>query len=96
MRPSRAEASAIAFKTLLLYTVTTLFYYSHSYMADVKTEQLGLRITPTAKALLREAAAREHRSASNMVEHLILEYCEKNNIVVGAHNPTTETGKTTS
>jgi hypothetical protein len=90
------EASAIAFKTLLLYTVTTLFYYSPSYMADVKTEQLGLRITPTAKALLREAAAREHRSASNMVEHLILEYCEKNNIVVGVHNPTTETGKTTS
>ena len=65
-------------------------------MADIKTEQLGLRITPTAKALLREAAAREHRSASNMVEYLILEYCEKNNIVVGVHTPTTETGKTTS
>lgn len=65
-------------------------------MADVKTEQMGLRITPTAKALLREAAAREHRSASNMVEHLILDYCEKNNIVVGVQNPSTETGKTTS
>lgn len=65
-------------------------------MADAKTEQMGLRITPTAKALLREAAAREHRSASNMVEHLILDYCEKNNIVVSVDNPTTETGKTTS
>jgi uncharacterized protein (DUF1778 family) len=66
-------------------------------MADVKTEQLGLRITPSAKALLREAAAREHRSASNMVEHLILDYCEKNNIVVvSANNPPTDSEKTTS
>lgn len=64
-------------------------------MADVKTEQLGLRITPTAKALLREAAAKEHRSVSNMVEHLILEYCEKNNIVVGTHNLSPEPGKNT-
>jgi len=64
-------------------------------MADVKTEQLGLRITPTAKALLREAAAKEHRSASNMVEHLIFDYCEKNNIVVGLNNLPTEPGKST-
>jgi hypothetical protein len=65
-------------------------------MADVKTEQLGLRITPTAKALLREAAEREHRSASNMVEHLIYEYCEKNNIVVGVNSQTTESGNNIS
>ena len=65
-------------------------------MADGKTEQLGLRITPTVKALLREAAAKEHRSASNMVEHLILEYCRKNNVVVGVNNPPTESEKTTS
>lgn len=64
-------------------------------MADFKTEQLGLRITPTAKALLREAAARGHRSASNMVEHLIFEYCEKNNIAFVVNNPPTKTGKTT-
>lgn len=49
-----------------------------------------------AKALLREAATREHRSASNMVEHLIYEYCEKNGIVVGVNNPLIESGKTTS
>ena len=65
-------------------------------MADVKTEQLGLRITPTAKALLREAAAREHRSASNMVEHLILEYCEKNSIVVGVNTSPADSGKTST
>jgi uncharacterized protein (DUF1778 family) len=65
-------------------------------MADIKTEQLGLRITPSAKALLREAAAREHRSASNMVEHLILDYCEKNNIVVvSANNSPTDSTKIT-
>jgi uncharacterized protein (DUF1778 family) len=66
-------------------------------MADVKTEQLGLRITPSAKALLREAADREHRSASNMVEHLILDYCEKNNIVVaGVNKPFTDSAKITT
>ena len=64
-------------------------------MADVKTEQLGLRITPTAKALLREAAAKEHRSASDMVEHLIFEYCEKNNIVIGVNNSPEDSGKPT-
>ena len=65
-------------------------------MADVKTEQLGLRITPTAKALLRVAAAREHRSASNMIEHLIFEYCEKNSIVVAANPQPNDPGKTTT
>ena len=65
-------------------------------MANAKTEQLGLRITPLAKALLREAAAKEHRSASNMVEHLILEYCEKNDIVIGANNKPANSGKTTT
>ena len=44
-------------------------------MTDTKTEQLSLRMSPRAKALLRIAAAQEHRSASNMVEHLVLDYC---------------------
>lgn len=50
-------------------------------MNDTKTEQLNLRMSPKAKALLRAAAVREHRSASNMVEHLVLDFCEKNAIV---------------
>jgi len=54
-----------------------------STLQDTKTEQLGLRITPAAKALLKAAALKEHRSASNMVEHLILDYCERNNISLG-------------
>lgn len=49
-------------------------------MNDTKTEQLNLRMSPRAKALLRAAAAKEHRSASNMVEHLVLDYCEKHSI----------------
>jgi len=58
---------------------------------DTKTEQMGLRITPSAKALLKVAASREHRSASNMVEHLILDYCERNNIVLMPNQPTKTT-----
>lgn len=49
-------------------------------MTEAKTEQLNLRMSPRAKALLRAAAAKEHRTASNMVEHLVLDYCEKHAI----------------
>jgi hypothetical protein len=61
-------------------------------MPDIKTEQLGLRITPTAKALLKAAALKEHRSASNMVEHLILAHCERNNIVLKTNQLTKNSG----
>lgn len=43
-------------------------------MARAKSETLTLRTTPEIKALLRQAADREHRSAASMVEVLILEY----------------------
>ncbi|MFO7640519.1 MAG: hypothetical protein R6X17_04405 [Candidatus Competibacteraceae bacterium] len=43
-------------------------------MADRKTATLMLRIQPTIKQKLRELAAREHRSLSNMIEVLILDY----------------------
>lgn len=49
-------------------------------VTDTKTEQVNLRMSPRAKALLRLAAMKEHRSASNMVEHLVLDYCEQNQI----------------
>jgi uncharacterized protein (DUF1778 family) len=49
-------------------------------MTDTKTQQVNLRMSPRAKALLRLAAKKEHRSASNMVEHLVLDYCEKHAI----------------
>lgn len=47
-----------------------------------KTAQVSLRMSPLAKALLRAAADLEHRSAANMLEHLIFDYCEKNGITV--------------
>jgi|SRR5450830_1670235 len=72
-----------------IYTVTTMLNTSPP-PPDIKTEQLGLRITPTAKALLKVAALREHRSASNMVEHLILDYCERNNIVLSPNQPSNQ------
>lgn len=52
----------------------------HWMMNDNKTAQVNLRMSPKAKALLRMAADGEHRSASNMVEHLIFTYCEQRGI----------------
>ena len=49
-------------------------------MATTKTATLTFRIDPALKEALREAAYREHRSIANMVEVLILEYCERNDI----------------
>lgn len=49
-------------------------------MTDTKTLQVNLRMSARGKALLKLAADREHRSASNMVEHLVLDYCELNGI----------------
>lgn len=43
-------------------------------MVDRKTATLVLRIQPTLKQGLRELATREHRSLSNMVEVMILDY----------------------
>ena len=40
-------------------------------MPKIKVSTLNLRINPTVKEAVREAAAREHRSVANMVEVLI-------------------------
>nr|WP_165770095.1 hypothetical protein [Thauera propionica] len=32
------------------------------------------------KAMLRAAAEREHRTLSNMIEHLLIDYCERHAI----------------
>lgn len=49
-------------------------------MARRKTEAINLRMSSELKALLRAAADREHRTLSNMIEHLLIDYCERNNI----------------
>lgn len=60
-------------------------------MSDTKTEQLSVRMSPKAKALLREAARREHRTASNMVEHLVLSYCLERSIEAPGASPKKKT-----
>jgi hypothetical protein len=51
-------------------------------MGDVerKTETVNLRLSPKMKELLRIAAEREHRTLSNMIEALVLDYCESKGI----------------
>lgn len=43
----------------------------------MKTATLNLRIDPVLKEAARIAAAREHRSISNLVEVLISQHCER-------------------
>ena len=46
-------------------------------MPRTKISTLNLRIRPSVKNAVREAAAREHRSVANMVEVLIRRHCEE-------------------
>ena len=47
---------------------------------EQKSETLNLRVSPALKAALQAAARREHRSVANMVEHLVLRYCEQHGL----------------
>jgi hypothetical protein len=47
-------------------------------LAALKTETLTVRLAPNVKAALRGAADREHRSLANMLEVMILDWCEAN------------------
>lgn len=46
-----------------------------------KTETLNLRVSPEFKAALVAASRREHRSMANMIEFLVLAYCEQHNLI---------------
>lgn len=50
-------------------------------MNERKTEAINLRMAPGMKDLLRRAAENEHRTLSNMLEVLILDYCRIHNLV---------------
>lgn len=45
-----------------------------------RTEAVNLRMSPRVKYLLKEAAAAEHRTLSNLIEVLVLEHCERKGI----------------
>ncbi|MBP8812151.1 MAG: hypothetical protein KBI14_36460, partial [Kofleriaceae bacterium] len=49
-------------------------------MARRKTEAINLRMSAEIKELLRLAADREHRTLSNMIEYLLIDYCERHAI----------------
>ena len=51
-------------------------------MATGKIATVTFRIEPRLKAALRSAAEHDHRSIANMVEVLILDYCERNGITI--------------
>lgn len=51
-------------------------------MAILKSTNLNLRIAPEVREGLRQAAEREHRSVSNMVEYLIVQHCQRNEIPI--------------
>lgn len=51
-------------------------------MGTTKTATLTFRIDPGLKDALRAAAQHEHRSIANMVEVLILNYCEQHGIAI--------------
>lgn len=43
--------------------------------SDIKSETLNLRVSPTFKKTLKEAAENEQRSMVNMLEFLLADYC---------------------
>lgn len=46
-------------------------------MAAEKTVSVSFRVSPKFKALLKEAAAGENRSLTNMLETLLFTHCEE-------------------
>ncbi len=45
-------------------------------MNPKKTSTMNLRVDPSIKEAVREAAEREHRSIANMIEVLIRNHCQ--------------------
>ncbi|WP_288254415.1 hypothetical protein [uncultured Hydrogenophaga sp.] len=49
-------------------------------MTAEKTVAVSFRVTPRFKLLLEQAAARAHRSQTNMLESLLFDYCAQHGI----------------
>lgn len=60
-------------------TAQTLAGYPMQF-TDTKSDTLNLRVSPTFKYLLKEAADHEQRSMVNMLEVLLGDYCDRNGI----------------
>lgn len=53
---------------------------------DTKSETLNLRVSPTFKLTLREVADHEQRSMVNMLEVLLVDYCDRNGVGAAGEN----------
>lgn len=62
-------------KRVILRCALLLQHMRIFMMASNKTATLTLRLDPTLKDALRNAAEQEHRSLANMIEVMILDYC---------------------
>ena len=51
-------------------------------MPAEKTVAVSFRVSPRFKTLLEAAAAKEHRSQTNMLEALLFQYCASNGVEV--------------
>lgn len=51
-------------------------------MSAEKTVAVSFRVSPRFKLLLEAAAAREHRSQTNMLETLLFEYCKHSGLAI--------------
>jgi hypothetical protein len=49
-------------------------------MPGEKNVSMSFRVSPRFKVLLEAAAAREHRSLTNMLETLVFAYCEQHGL----------------
>ncbi|UHD18311.1 hypothetical protein [Thiocapsa bogorovii] len=64
-------------------------------MARTKKKVLTIRTSVEVKALLKLSAERERRSASSMIEVLVLSYAEAHGLAVPASNQPETTGSIT-
>lgn len=55
---------------------------------QTKTATLTLRVPPEVKELLSAAAKADRRSLANMLEVIVVEYCERRDIHPGADSTT--------
>lgn len=68
-------------------------------MGAGKTQTLNLRVTLEFKELLRDAAAAEHRSQTNLLEKLVRDHCASAGMVIaygGSDNAPPPPSTTTS
>lgn len=62
-------------------------------MAQLKTQVVSVRVEPQIKHALQAAADKERRSLANMIEVMVVTYCQGNGVVVedmGAQDSSSE------